>query len=101
MSVPYRQRRLLRRIDHSLRRSDPDLQSMLLIFARLNAGEEMPAWEQLPGAESAAWHMVWPIELTPHAGPFFLLPMEEARSVALAAMHPPRAPLPRRPAGVS
>jgi hypothetical protein len=73
MSIPYRQRRLLRRIDHSLRQSDPDLQSMLLIFARLNAGEQMPAWEQLPGAEAGSRHMVWPTEMTPYPGPFFFL----------------------------
>ena len=78
MSIPYRQRRLLRRIDRSLRQSDPDLQSMLLIFARLNAGEEMPAREQLPGAEGGSRHMMWPTELTPYPGPYFFLPMKEA-----------------------
>jgi hypothetical protein len=78
MSIPYRQRRLLRRIDHSLRQSDPDLQSMLLIFARLNADEQMPAWEQLPGGKAGSGHMVWPTEMTPYPGPFFFLPMEEA-----------------------
>ena len=111
MSIPYRQRRLLRRIDHSLRQSDPDLQSMLLIFARLNAGEEMPAWEQLPGAEPGSRHMVWPTELTPYPGPFFFLAMQQflamelerrwtaaacsfsacSGSTALPAMDPPRA----------
>jgi hypothetical protein len=35
-------RRRLRRIDRELRRSDPELASMLSIFSRLNAGEMMP-----------------------------------------------------------
>jgi len=47
MTLPYRQERLLRRADHALRRSDPDLASMLSIFARLTAAEGMPAREQL------------------------------------------------------
>ena len=47
MTLPYREERLLRRVDHALRRSDPDLASMLSIFARLSAAEVMPAREQL------------------------------------------------------
>jgi hypothetical protein len=85
MSVPYRQRRVLRRIDHSLRRSDPDLEAMLLIFARLNADEEMPAREQLPSAEAGSWPMVWPAEPTPYTGLFFYLPVEETPSASQSA----------------
>jgi hypothetical protein len=47
MTLPYRQERLARRADRALRRSDPDLASMLSIFARLTAAEAMPAREQL------------------------------------------------------
>jgi hypothetical protein len=47
MTLPYRQGRLLRRADRALSRSDPDLASMLSIFARLTAAEGMPAREQL------------------------------------------------------
>jgi hypothetical protein len=47
MSLPYRQRRQLRRIRRALSLSDPRLASMLLIFARLSAGEQMPRREQL------------------------------------------------------
>ncbi len=37
MTLLYRQERLLRRTDRALCRSDPDLASMLSIFARLAA----------------------------------------------------------------
>jgi hypothetical protein len=47
MTLPHHQGRLLRRADRALRRSDPDLASMLSIFARLTAAERMPAQEQL------------------------------------------------------
>jgi hypothetical protein len=47
MSLPYRQERLLRRADRALCQSDPDLASMLSIFARITASERLPAWEQL------------------------------------------------------
>jgi hypothetical protein len=43
MTLPNREARLLRRVDHALCRSDPDLASLLSIFARLNAAEAMPA----------------------------------------------------------
>jgi hypothetical protein len=47
MTLPHRQEWVLRRADRVLRRSDPDLASMLSIFARLAAAEGMPAREQL------------------------------------------------------
>jgi hypothetical protein len=47
MSLPYRQRRQLRRIRQALRLSDPRLTSRLLIVAKLSAGEQMPGREQL------------------------------------------------------
>jgi hypothetical protein len=60
-SIPHGRRRL-RRIDRELRRSDPELASMLAIFARLNAGEAMPGWEQLRAPPAPGWHvLLWPI----------------------------------------
>lgn len=47
MNLPCRQRRLLREIDDAVCRSDPRLASMLAIFGRLTAAEEMPGHEQL------------------------------------------------------
>jgi hypothetical protein len=77
LRITYRQRRLLRRIDRALRQSDPELAAMLSIFSRLNAGERMPAWEQLRTPEpSASWYMMpWPMAIAllaiwaPAAGP--------------------------------
>jgi hypothetical protein len=68
--IPHGRRRL-RRIDRELRRSDPELASMLAIFTRLNAGEAMPGWEQVRPAPAPApgWHvLMWPI-----AGAAFLV----------------------------
>jgi hypothetical protein len=45
MSLSHCQRR---RIEASLRRSDPKLASMLGMFGRPGAGQRMPAWEQAP-----------------------------------------------------
>jgi hypothetical protein len=42
MTLPYREERLLRRADHALCRSDPNLASLLSVFAWLNAAEPMP-----------------------------------------------------------
>ena len=61
--LPYRQGRLLRRVDRALRRSDPDLASMLSIFARLTAAESMPAQEQLR-PRRLTWArrvLLWPV----------------------------------------
>jgi hypothetical protein len=62
MTLPYRQERVLLRAAHALRRSDPDLASMLSIFARLTAAEGMPAWEQVRSRRSGAWRvLLWPV----------------------------------------
>lgn len=62
MTLPYREERLLRRVDHALRRSDPDLASLLSIFARLNAAEAMPVRELLRPQPSWAWRvLLWPV----------------------------------------
>ena len=59
--VPHGRRRL-RRIDRELRRSDPELASMLSIFSRLNAGEMMPGWEQMRTPPVLDWHLpLWPM----------------------------------------
>ena len=47
MSLNHRQQHQLDRIQSRLLRSDPQLVSMLAVFARLCAGQGMPAWEQL------------------------------------------------------
>jgi hypothetical protein len=55
-------RRRLRRIDRELRRSDPELASMLSIFSRLNAGKMMPGWEQVRTSPVLDWHLpLWPL----------------------------------------
>ena len=57
-----RGRRRLRVIDRELRRSDPELASMLSIFSRLNAGEMMPGWEQVRTSPVLDWHLpLWPL----------------------------------------
>jgi hypothetical protein len=62
MTLPYHQERVLRRADRALCRSDPHLASMLSIFARINAGDRMPAWEQLrPKLTLALNVLLWPV----------------------------------------
>ena len=62
MTLAYRQERILRRADHALRRSDPDLASMLSIFARLTAAEEIPVREQLRPRRLWDWRiLLWPV----------------------------------------
>jgi hypothetical protein len=62
MTLPYRQERLLRRADRALTQSDPDLASMLSIFARITAAERLPAWEQLGERLSRALSvLLWPV----------------------------------------
>jgi hypothetical protein len=47
MSLTHRERHQLYRIESRLLRSDPQLTAMLTVFARLSAGQRMPAWEQV------------------------------------------------------
>ena len=62
MTLPYRQERLLRRADRAICQSDPDLASMLSIFARITAPERLPAWEQLrPKLTWALNVLLWPV----------------------------------------
>jgi hypothetical protein len=62
MRMPFRQRRLLRRTDRALRRSDPELAALLSAFSRRHAGARMPAWEQLRPGEAPTWYMMpWPM----------------------------------------
>ena len=61
MTLPYRQERLLRQTDRALSESDPDLASMLAIFAQITAAERLPAWEQLRPRLAWAWNvLMWP-----------------------------------------
>ena len=47
MGLPARQRKVLDRIEDSLRGSDPRLAAMFTIFGRLTRNEEMPRIEEL------------------------------------------------------
>jgi hypothetical protein len=47
MGLPARQRRVLERIESTLRGSDPRLAALYAIFAKLTRDEEMPRIEQL------------------------------------------------------
>jgi hypothetical protein len=69
MTLPYRQERLLRRADLALSQSDPDLATMLAIFARITAAESLPACEQLGARLTRALS----IALSPVAAIVFLV----------------------------
>jgi hypothetical protein len=47
MSLNYRERRRLDRIETRLLRSDPKLAALATMFAKLSPGERLPTWEQL------------------------------------------------------
>jgi len=65
MTLPYRQERVLRRTACALSESDPDLASMLAIFARITAAERLPVWEQrrtrLAGLAWVGRAALWPV----------------------------------------
>ena len=62
MTLTYRQERLLRRADRALSESDPDLATMLSIFAQITAAEGLPAWEQLGARLTRALTIaLWPV----------------------------------------
>lgn len=52
MGLPANQRRILEKIEHALRGTDPRLMSLFAIFSRLNIDEEMPRIEQLRASAS-------------------------------------------------
>lgn len=52
MRLPFRHSWQLRRIERRLCRSEPHLAAMLVIFARLSAGEAATGLEYLPGPMS-------------------------------------------------
>jgi Protein of unknown function (DUF3040) len=69
MSLPYHQRRKLRQLDRALGAADPGLAFNLATFARINAGQIMPAHEQLRSrARPVRRVLLWPV-----AGIAFLL----------------------------
>jgi hypothetical protein len=47
MGLPASQRKILERIEHALRGSDPRLAALFSIFTRLTSDEEMPRIEQV------------------------------------------------------
>jgi hypothetical protein len=56
MQIPYRQQqRRLRRIERTLRRSDPQLAAMLAIFVQLYASEVLISPEQPARVQRMAW----------------------------------------------
>ena len=62
MTLTYRQERLLRHADRALSQSDPDLATMLSIFAQITAAEGLPAWEQLGARLNRALTIaLWPV----------------------------------------
>jgi hypothetical protein len=76
MGLPARQRRVLERIEGTLRGSDPKLAALYAIFARLNRDEEMPRIEQvLHGARALLVRLrhVTALLLTPITWLFFRL----------------------------
>jgi hypothetical protein len=75
VTLPNRQGRLLRRAERALCRSDPDLASMLSIFARLTAAERMPAREQLrPRLPWARRLLLWPVAAAAFPAPHAVKP---------------------------
>lgn len=50
MSLNAHERQELDLIEHEIAGSDPGLASLLATFARLSAGEELPAWEEVRAA---------------------------------------------------
>ena len=61
MSLNHRQQHQLYRIESSLLRSDPKLAARLATFARLGAGQHMPAWEHIatrPDRIRQAWALI-------------------------------------------
>jgi hypothetical protein len=47
MSLNHHQQHQLYHIESGLLRSDPQLGAMLAVFAKLSAGQRMPAWEHV------------------------------------------------------
>lgn len=54
MSLSAREQQALAGIEDSLAGSDPGLAARLAIFARLTAGEDMPAQEEIPARNGRA-----------------------------------------------
>ncbi len=92
MGLPARQRRVLERIETTLRGSDPRLAALYAIFSRLTRDEEMPRIEQVRhgarravariGQISAAVSARTHIRLVPRQPAMLLLPL----ALALAAV---------------
>jgi hypothetical protein len=59
MTLPRRQRRLLRSIGEQLSSTDPQLAGRLQLFGELGGREPMPVREQLPAGISRFWPALW------------------------------------------
>jgi hypothetical protein len=58
MGLPASQRRILERIEHALRGSDPRLAALFSIFTRLTSDEEMPRIEQVRAKAAIFLHRI-------------------------------------------
>ena len=67
MRVSYAQRWRLRQMGRSMSRSDPHLTAMLMIFARLTAGEAIASIEQTGFRHTRAWRNL--AGMNPPGGP--------------------------------
>ena len=64
MGLKAHERDVLDSIEDQITGSDPRLASMLAVFSRLNAGEPLPAREQIragPPRVAVRWPFAWPL----------------------------------------
>jgi hypothetical protein len=97
MSLNHRQLRLLHRIESGLFRSDPQLAAMLVMFARLAAGEDLPVWEQeatRPGCIRQSAALIVKAVTVLVAAIAVLLNMVRAETRSRGLSRPPAAPAP-------
>jgi hypothetical protein len=59
VGLPASQRRILERIEHALRGSDPRLTALFSIFTRLNRDEDMPRVEEIRAKAAIILARVW------------------------------------------
>lgn len=59
MTLPRRQRRLLRSIAEQLSGADPDLAGEFQMFSQLGGGRQVPAAERLPADPNGFWPALW------------------------------------------
>lgn len=81
MSISEHEQQVLESIENDLASAGPKLASMLAIFARLTAGEEMPVREPIRRAVSAPPARVRADAVTRGAGPRRIRPQRAGRPV--------------------